>query len=77
MRRRIVVRKDDVLVVNGVDLDGEILKEIVSPSKRLLWAFVKNENGDVQPIPFSEEQCVWLQDSDLSDYVAPRRSRSH
>lgn len=66
MRRRIVVRKDDMLIVNGIELDGAILKEIVSPSKRLLWAFVRNANGDVQPHAVSEEHCIWLLESDLS-----------
>jgi ABC-type Zn uptake system ZnuABC Zn-binding protein ZnuA len=59
VRRTIVVRKDDILVVNGMELDGAILKEIVSPSKRLLWAFVKN-GDDCRPICFSEDQCIWL-----------------
>ena len=64
VRRRIVVRKDDVLIVNGLALDGEVLKDMMDPSKRLLWAFVRKDN-DVQPCAYSEEHCIWLQDSDL------------
>lgn len=64
VRRTIVVRKDDILVVNGMELDGAILKEIVSPSKRLLWAFVKN-GDDVRPVCYSEDRVIWLSEEDL------------
>lgn len=64
-KRRIVVRKDDILVVNGIELDGDILREIVKPSNRLLWAFVR-QGDDVRPICFSEEHCIWLLESDLT-----------
>jgi len=64
VRRRIVVRKDDVLVVNGLALDGEVLKDMMDPSKRLLWAFVRKD-GDVQPCAYAEDRVIWLQDEDL------------
>lgn len=64
--RRIVVRKTDVLVVNGVELDGEVLRSIVDPERRMLWSFAKRENGDVIPTCFSEEQCIWLTEGDLA-----------
>jgi len=64
VRRRIVVRKDDVLVVNGLALDGEVLKDMMDPSKRLLWAFVR-EDGDVRPVAYAEDRVIWLQDDDL------------
>lgn len=63
--RRIVVRKDDVLIINGMELDGEVLKSIVDPSKRLLWAF-QREGSDIRPVCFSEDHCVWLLESDLA-----------
>jgi hypothetical protein len=63
-RTRIIVHKNDVLVVNGMEIDGEILKSIVNPDARLLWAFVKKGN-DIQPVPYDETHCVWLTDEDL------------
>ena len=64
MRRRIVVRKDDVLIVNGMELDGEVLRSIVDPDKRLLWAFVR-EGGDTRPVAYAEDRVIWLTDEDL------------
>ena len=64
VRRRIVVRKDDVLVVNGLVLDGEVLKDMMDPSKRLLWAFVR-EDGDVRPCAYDETKVIWIQSEDL------------
>jgi len=69
-RRRIVVQKDDVLIIGGVEIDAEILREIVNPTKRLLWAFVKKD-GDVMPVAYSEAQCIWLSDDDLVRTEAP------
>ena len=63
-RRRIVVLKDDVLVIRGIEIDAEVLREIVDPTKRLLWAFIKKD-GDVMPVAYSEDRCIWLSDDDL------------
>jgi hypothetical protein len=69
VKRRIVVSADDLLVVNGMELDGEILKAIVQPDKRVLWAFVR-KGGDVRPVAYTEQQVIWLdrgeEDSDAS-----------
>ena len=66
VRRRLVVRDDDVLVVNGYTIDASILQAIVAPGKRLLWTFVLAENGvDIQPVAISEERCIWLLPEDL------------
>jgi hypothetical protein len=64
-RRRLVVQKDDVLVVKGMELDVAILEEMLVGDKRLLWAFLKNEAGDLQPVPYSEDKVIWLTDDDL------------
>ena len=62
--RRLLINKNDTLVIGGYEIDASILADIIKPDKRLLWAFVAN--GDqVQPIAFSEEHCIWLLDSDL------------
>ncbi len=63
--RRIVVRRDDVLVVGGLELDGEVLRSIVDPTRRLLWCFVRSDQGDVQPIALDETRVIWLTDGDL------------
>ena len=62
--RRIVVHDDDVLMVGSLALDGEVLKAIVNPKKRLLWYFMRNENGDVQPVALDETKVIWLTDND-------------
>lgn len=64
-RRRLIVQRDDVLVFKGMELDAGILDEMFTANKRLLWYFLKNKEGDVRPICVSEEQCIWLQESDL------------
>ena len=65
VRRRLVVRKDDVLVVNGLALDGEVLKSMLTPSNRLLWAFVR-KGDDVMPIAYDETRVIWLEDTDFA-----------
>jgi hypothetical protein len=66
-KRRIVVHRDDVLVLNGFEVDASTLIDITKPDKRLLWAFVKSEDGlEIRPVCFSEEHCIWLMDSDLA-----------
>jgi ABC-type Zn uptake system ZnuABC Zn-binding protein ZnuA len=62
--RTLVIRSDDVLIVNGYELDGEVLKAIVSPDKRLLWAFIKKDH-DIRPVAYSEDKVIWLTDEDL------------
>ena len=69
--RRIVVEKYDVLLVDGVEVDGEILKSIVDTGKRLLWTFIKNESGDICPIALDETRVIWLTDSDLQRKELP------
>ena len=63
--RRLVVSRDDVLVFKGMELDANILSEMLTGDKRLLWAFVKNADGDTQPISYSEDRVIWLTDDDL------------
>jgi hypothetical protein len=65
MRRRLVVQKSDILVFNGMELDASILDEMLVGDKRLLWAFVKNTQGDVQPVSYTEDRVIWLTDDDL------------
>ena len=38
---------------------GDVLRSIVDPSRRLLWAFVKQGN-DVRPVCYSEDKVIWL-----------------
>ena len=59
-KRRLVVHKDDVLVIGGLELEASILAAMLEPGKRLLWAFI-HEGGDVRPAAYSEDQCIWLE----------------
>ena len=65
MGHRLVVQKDDTLVVEGWEVEASVLAEIIKPDKRVLWAFVKSEDGQLQPVPYTEDRVVWLQDGDL------------
>lgn len=73
--RRIVVRRSDVLVINGYSIDASTLIEMLNSDARCLWAFVKNESDDLQVIAYSEDHCIWLQENDLrrgvNDDVTP------
>ena len=66
-QRRIVVRRDDVLVLpSGFEVDASTLSDITKPDKRLLWAFVKSEDGTaIQPVCYDETRVIWLTDEDL------------
>ena len=63
--RRIVVRSADTLIVNGYELDGEILKELLNPDNRVLWAFIKQDTR-IQPVAYDESRVMWLTDEDLT-----------
>lgn len=63
-KRRLVVRKDDILVIDGLEIEASILCAMLEPGKRLLWAFI-HEGGDVRPAAYSEDQCIWLEPADL------------
>jgi hypothetical protein len=63
-KRRLVVRKDDILVIDGLEIEASILCTMLEPGKRLLWAFI-HEGGDVRPAAYSEDQCIWLEPADL------------
>jgi hypothetical protein len=64
-RWRLIVSKNDILVINGMELDAAILREIVSPSKRVLWAFVK-QGGDIKPRCYSEDEVIWLTSDEVN-----------
>ena len=69
-KRRVVVRRDDVLVLNGFEIGADVLLEITKPNKRLLWQFIQSEDGlEIRPIAYSEDRVIWLTDEDL---VRPR-----
>ena len=62
--RRIAVRKDDVLVFKGYEIDAEVLRAIVNPDVRALWAFVKR-GAQIQPVAYSEEKVIWLTEEEV------------
>jgi hypothetical protein len=65
-KRKVYVREDDVLVLGEYEISAAVLRQMIKPEARVLWAFIVGENGDaVQPVPFSEENCIWLEAKDL------------
>ena len=57
---RVELGSRDVLVYKGKLIDRSILDAIVdNPDKRLLWAFVLNDYGDIRCFPYSEERVIW------------------
>ncbi len=65
-RRRMRVLAGDKLVINGYEIDGDILQTIVNPEARLLWAFIKSEDGaSIQPVSYREDRVIWLTQEDL------------
>ena len=65
-KRKLTVRRDDVLVLNGFEIDADVLLEITKPNQRMLWAFVQSEDGTrIQPTPFTEDKVIWLTEEDL------------
>ena len=71
-RRRIVVRKTDMLVIDGYEVDASVLVGMIDPDKRVLWAFIRAENGvDIRPVPYDEERVIWLTDEDLRRKETP------
>lgn len=69
-RRHIVVRKSDVIVIGGFEIDGEVLRTIVNPDARTLWAFIKKDDK-VQPVAYDEQRVIWLEETDLERVDAP------
>ena len=63
--RRIKVQQNDQFEVAGFVIDAEILAPMLDPSVRCLWAFVHDGAGKVQPVPYTEERVIWLQEDDL------------
>jgi hypothetical protein len=62
---RVELRPRDVLVYKGKEIDHAILDALIDGDKRLLWAFVHGEHGDVRAVPYSEEQVIWMAESDV------------
>jgi len=61
----IKVGQHDTLEICGFEIDAETLAAVLDPDNRLLWTFVSDGAGRVQPCGIDEAKCVWLEDSDL------------
>jgi len=62
---RVELGCNEILVYKGLEIDREILDAVIDTNKRLLWAFVRGDGGDVRAVPYSEEQVIWMADSDV------------
>lgn len=62
---RVELGPRDVLVYKGKEIDQNILEAIIETDKRLLWAFVCGEYGDIRAVPYSEEEVIWMAESDV------------
>jgi hypothetical protein len=62
---RVELSANEILVYKGLEIDREILDAVIDTNKRLLWAFVRGDGGDVRAVPYSEEQVIWMADSDV------------
>jgi hypothetical protein len=60
VRRRYYPAAGDRIVVGDYEIDYAILSGILTSEARVLWAFVHNEAGDTQALPFTEEQVIWI-----------------
>lgn len=63
--RRVELRRGDVLVYKGMELDRDVLDAVIDTNKRLLWAFVRGKDGDIRAIPYSETHVIWMAESDI------------
>ena len=65
-QRRVSVKPGDILILNGFEIDADVLLEITRPNRRMLWSFVQSEDGArIQPTPFTEDKVIWIEASDL------------
>jgi hypothetical protein len=63
--RTVKVIEGDVLVINGWRVDVTTLIQMLDPDKRVLWAFVRNGDRELRPVPYSEERVIWLAEEDI------------
>jgi hypothetical protein len=63
--RSVKVIPGDTLLLNGYRVDVTTLAEMLKPDQRVLWAFVRNGEHDIRPVPYDETRVVWLAEEDL------------
>lgn len=64
-RRRIKPLRGDKILIGGYEVDFSTLEMMFNPEARMLWAFIRNAEGEVQPVSYAEDRVIWLQDEDL------------
>ena len=65
VRRRLVIHKDDILCIGNMELDAAILRKIVSPDNRVLWAVIK-QGDDIKPRCYGEDEVIWLTQDEVN-----------
>lgn len=61
----VAVRKNSIIEYRGMKFDTAVLDAVLNTDARLLWVFLKDKDGTVQPVPYSEEKVIWLEETDL------------
>lgn len=59
------VHSDDVISYKGWLIDTALLDAILDTKRRVLWAFVRNTEGNIQSVPYDETRCIWLSEDDI------------
>jgi hypothetical protein len=65
MPKRILVLPGDTLRYQDKEVSTEVLGAVLNTKARLLWAFIENDNGDVQAVAYDESHVLWLAREDL------------
>ncbi len=64
-KRKPVSNVDGTITYRGVEISCEVLDAVVDTQKRLLWAFVRNDVGNVMAVPYSEHEVIWMAEKDV------------
>jgi hypothetical protein len=64
-QERVVVGKRDIIEYRGRTISAAVLDAITDTNARLLWAFMKDADGNVQPVAYTEDKVIWMTDADV------------
>lgn len=51
----------EIISVGDLEIDTATLVAIADPNARVLWAFVREQNGSgIRAVPYDENEVIWL-----------------